>query len=486
MRKSLTMLALLATAGCNFAPAYKQPVMPVSAQFVDGTPQPSPDNRLATDLGWRDFFGDERLRALIEAALTNNRDLAQSLARVAQARAQFRVADAARLPQVDLNGQYSRSRQPIGSLPIPGGGGGGTGPSAIELENWSADVGVSSFELDLWGRVRNLSAQARAQYLASVQGVRAFRLSLISQVAATYYQILSGEERIAYAERSLAARERGLVVAKKRLDAGITSTIDYDQTALLVTQARSDLAALRLKVGQDRNLLEVLVGGPIDTALPPGRPLESSGQFARIDAGLPSDLLRSRPDVLEAEFNLRTANANIGAARAAFFPTISLTGMFGFISPSLGDLFKSGNKTWSYAGNATLPLFDGGKRQAELKLSRAQADELAAKYQSVVQTAFREVADALVARRRYVEQVDALKDAVTAQERLALTARRRYDQGLSIYLEVLDAERGLFDAQQQLTDLKSTSLQNDVSLYVALGGGTKERFDDPAKPDTTP
>lgn len=486
MRKPLLLAAPLALAACNFAPQYKPPVAPVSASFTDGTPAASPDNRLATDLGWRDFFGDARLQALIARALANNRDLAQSLARVAQARAQYRIQDTQRLPALDASLDYQKSRQPLGALPLPSGIGGGGGPSAIELENWTASVSVSSFELDLWGRVRNLSNEARAQYLGSVQGARAYRISLIAQVAAAYYDILSGEERIALAERTLTGRAEGVRIARKRLDAGVTSTIDYDQTELLATQARAELATLKLSTEQARNLLEVLVGGPSADALPPGRPLTDSGQFTRIDAGLPSALLLDRPDILEAEYKLRAANADIGAARAAFFPQISLTGMFGFINSALGGLFDSGNRTWQYVGTATLPIFDWGRRKAQLKLSHAQADELVAAYQGAVQKGFQEVADALVARRQYVEQITAVSDTVAAQQRLAITARRRYDQGLSIYLQVLDAERSLFDAQQQLIDLRSTALQNDVTLYVALGGGLRERHDDPPAPEDRP
>ncbi len=479
MHKSLTAFGgLLCLAGCNFAPAWRQPVAPISGTYPDVPKAPTSDFRLATDLGWRDYFGDDRLKTLIAGALSNNRDLAQSLARVAQARAQFRIQDSQRLPALDANTGYTKSRQPLNSTGFDELGGGAALPSALIIENYSANVAVSSFEIDLWGRVKNLSDQARAQYLASVQGARAFRLSLISQVAAAYYSIRSGEERIALAQGTLKGRLEGERIARKRLNAGVTSTVDYDQTVLLVTQARADLAELERTTAQSRNLLTVLVGGPVVEALPKGRPLADTGQFERLDAGLPSSLLANRPDILQAEYGLRAANANIGAARAAFFPNISLTGQFGYIASALGDLFKGNTTSWSYGGNAVLPIFDWGRRKAALRLSKAQADELVAAYQLSIQTGFREVADALVARRRYVEQIAALTDTVATQQRLARTARRRYDQGLSIYLEVLDAERNLFAAQQQLIDLRSVALQNNVSLYVALGGGMRERWND--------
>lgn len=487
MHKSLYVLAgcTAMLAGCNFAPPYRQPVAPVSANYVDGAPvagqtSRGTESRLATELGWRDYFGDERLKALIAAALTNNRDLAQSLARVAQARAQYRIQDSQRLPTLDANAGYTKTRQPLGAT-----GFGDIGdvqlPEAFIIENYTANVAVSSFELDLWGRVRNLSDQARNQYLASVEGARAFRLSLISQVAAAYYSIRSGEERISLAQDTLKGRLEGERIARRRLDAGVTSTVDYDQTVLLVTQARSDLADLQRVTDQSRNLLTVLVGGPIAGTLPAARPLADTGQFDAIDAGLPSALLANRPDILQAEYGLLAANANIGAARAAFFPNISLTGQFGYVATALGDLFQSNTRAWSYGGAAALPIFDWGRRKAQLRLSRAQADELTAAYQLAIQTGFREVADALVARRRYAEQIVALHDTVATQQRLARTARRRYDQGLSIYLEVLDAERNLFAAQQQLIDFRSVALQNGVSLYVALGGGARERWDEPVQ-----
>lgn len=464
----LTAATLL--AGCNFAPKFEQPASPITNAFPYTT-APASTQHFAGDLGWREYFADERLKALISAALANNRDLAQSMARIAQARAQFGIEDSQRLPQLDLGGSYTRTKQPLSALAA----GSTTGASgSIIYASETANLSISNFELDLWGRVKNLSDQAKAQYLGTVQGARAFRLSLISQVTAAYYQQRSGEERMALANDALAGRLEGQRIALQRLDAGVTSTVDYNQAVLLTTQAKAELADLHRTTEQAENLLTVLVGGPLKEVLPPARPLNDSTLLSNIEPGLPSDVLTNRPDVLEAEFNLRAANANIGAARAAFFPSISLTGQYGFAAPALGDLFKGGAQTWSYGGNIDLPIFDWGRRKAQLQLSRAQADELTSAYQSTVQVAFREVADALSARRRYGEQLSALTETVHAQQQLAYTASRRYEQGLSIYLEVLDAERSLFSAQQQLIDLRSVALQNNVSLYVALGGGLRE------------
>lgn len=484
MRKILLTLAATSTlAGCNFAPQYRQPVAPVSTSFPDA--QAAPGSRLAADIGWREFFGDQRLQTYVDAALTNNRDLAQAVARIDQARAQYRIQDAQRLPQLGLQGSGTRTRTPLNALGFGDALGGGTGdgetpvetssPSSITFNQYNLGVAVTSFELDFWGRVRNLSDAARARYLSTVEAERAFRLSLVSQVAATYLTIRAGEERIALAERTVTTRREGLRIAKLRFDRGVTSSVDYNQSELLVTQAEAELAELRRTTGQAQNLLTVLVGGPIDPAtLPAPRSINDAGQFAAIDPGLPSALIANRPDVLGAEYNLRAANADIGAARAAFFPNISLTGNYGWASSDLGDLFKSGFQSWSFGGALNLPIFDWGARKAQLNLTRAQADELVAAYQRTVQEAFREVADALVARRHFAEQIAAQERTVAAQRSLARTAQLRYGNGISIYLEVLDAERNLFAAEQQLLALRSAQLQNGVSLYVALGGGLRE------------
>jgi multidrug efflux system outer membrane protein len=481
MRKLVTALAATTMlAGCNFAPQYRQPVTPVSQTFPEAVAA-APGSRLATELGWREFFGDARLETYIAAALANNRDLAQSVARIAQARAQYRITDAQRLPELGLQSRATRTRTPLNSLGFGDALGGGTGdgeqtagPDAIEITQLNVGVAVTSFEIDFWGRVRNLSDAARARYLATVEAERAFRLSLVSQVAATYLTIRAGEERIALAERTLQGRREGLRIARLRMERGVTSTVDFDQSAVLVTQAETELAELQRTTGQAENLLTVLIGGPLNGPLPEARPLSQSAQFNAIDPGLPSALLVNRPDILGAELQLRAANADIGAARAAFFPNISLTGNYGFASPDLGDLFRGGAQAWSFGGALNLPIFDWGRREANLQLSRAQADELVASYQRTVQEAFREVADALVARRRYAEQITAQTRAVEAQRRLARTAQLRYQNGISIYLEVLDAERNLFAAEQQLIALRSAELQNGVSLYVALGGGIRE------------
>lgn len=474
MHKSLLALAIATTlTACNLAPTYTRPVAPIAQTYANSLVLAGSESS-AERPGWQDFFADLRLRALIATALERNRDLAQSMARIDQARAQYRVQASERLPAVGVSGNASKSRQNASAL-----GGGGAAPGGtpatggIEIEQYSASAGITSFELDLWGRVRNLSEAERLSYLASVEGARAFQLSLISQVAAAYYDILAGEEGIALADKALQGRREGVEIAQVRLDAGLTSTVDYDQAVLLETQAETELATLRRTTEQTRNLLQVLVGGPIDeAALPPPAPLQPVTQLRAIQADLPSSLLVNRPDVLQAELTLQAANANIGAARAAFFPSISLTGQYGYASNELDGLFNNANRSWSYGGVVDLPIFDWGRRKAQLQLSHAQADELVAAYQRAVQQAFQEVADALAARRYLGEQIIAQRRAVTTQRQLADTARLRYENGVSAYLEVLDAERGAFTAEQQLVQLVSSELQNTVTLYAALGGGS--------------
>ncbi|MCD0504489.1 efflux transporter outer membrane subunit [Bordetella petrii] len=451
-------------AACNLAPPHRAPDVDIPEQFADPDPVV---HVYAQDISWQQFFGDEQLKRLIALGLERNRDLAAAMARIEQARAFYRIEQANRLPRVDAGAGASRTQAPLSSVD----------PAfadvrrTIIFDQYNAQAMVSSFELDLWGRVRNLSEAAKYQYLATVQGKQAFRLSLIANIAATYYAARAGEEGIALAESTLATRSYALQVARDRLDAGVTSSVDYEQAAILLTQAQTQRAELQRTTAEHWNRLRVLVGGSLDEAPPRPNPIEHMGQFTALSAGLPSSLLVLRPDVRQAEDRLRAANANIGAARAAFFPRIALTGTFGYASTELNDLFSSHSEVWSFGGVLGLPIFDWGQRRAGVDLALAQRDELAATYQRTVQTAFSEVATALERRKRYTDQLQALETAVQAQRRLAETAELRYLNGISIYLEVVDARRNLFNAEQQMLLLRAAQLQNGVSLYVALGGG---------------
>lgn len=466
MAKSIAITAMLLLAGCSMQPAYERPALPTASAYPADIQAST--GRAAADIGWREFFTDARLQALISTALENNRDLRTAVARIEEARAQYRIQRADQIPSVEAAGSATRSRTPIGaSGAVPGVETGG----AITGNRFSVTAQIPAFELDFWGRVRSLTEAARASYLSTVAAQRAFRISLIGDVAVAYLVERELGERIELAQRTVQARQESLEIAKLRLEAGVTSALDFRQTETLLTQAQTELAALQRQQAQNRNALEVLVGGPLPASLPAPLPLEQQGLGSRIAPGLPSDLLTNRPDIIAAEEQLRAANANIGAARAAFFPRISLTGALGFASSELDNLVGDDGLTWSFGPSLSLPIFNAGRNRANLDLAEARRDIAVASYERTVQTAFREVADALAGRRWLAEQLAAQERALAAQRDRAELARLRYRNGVASYLEVLDAERELFAAEQQLVQTRREQLANVVSLYVSLGGG---------------
>jgi len=465
MRKIVVLLAATALAGCvNLAPTHTQPALPTDAHYPAGFENDVTLGQRATDVAWHDFFADPQLEVLIARAVERNRDLAIAVARIEEARGQYRIQDADRLPTVGASAEAVRSRGP--SL---------TGAGTDTSNRYSVGVGVTSFELDFWGRVKNLSEAARRQYFATQQAERAFRLTLVRDVASTYFASRGAEEQIILAEATVTSRREGLRIAKLRLDAGVTSALDYRQSETLLTQAETQLASLKLAKAQADNFLAVLVGGPVPADLPAPLPLVAQSMPPALTAGLPSDLLVARPDIVGAEEQLRAARANVGAARAAFFPSISLTGNLGFASGSLDGLFGSNGLTWSFGPTISLPIFDFGRNKGNLTVAEARENIAVATYEKTVQTAFREVADALAGRRYLAEQVEAQERGTLAQRRIADLARKRYREGVSTYLEVLDAERNLFASEQALIELRRAQVDNLVTLYVALGGGLVER-----------
>lgn len=466
----ISVLAMAAAlSGCvNMAPDHVRPE-PATAPAFDASLRPD-GSAVASQLSYRDWFADPRLEALIAAALQNNRDLLAATARIEQARAQYRIQDSRRLPTVVADGSGVRTRQPVSSVDADGQ----PITDSVTSNRFQVGVGVTGFELDFWGRVANLSEAARAQYLATIWAQRAFYLSLVADVATTYFEILETEQQIRLAEATAESRQEGLRIARLRLDAGVTSALPFRQAETLLTQAEQQLSAERLALAQLNNQLAVLVGGQIPDALPLGLTLGTQIDDRRLQAGLPSELLLVRPDILQAEEQLRAARANIGAARAAFFPSISLTGSGGIASSSLDGLFDNDGFTWSFGPSISLPIFDWGAREADLDLARALEVEQVAIYDRTVQGAFREVADALAGRRYLDEQVATLERGVEAQERIARIAQLRYREGVADYLEVLDAERNLFSARQQLLATRRAALQNRATLFVALGGGFED------------
>lgn len=468
MRKSFLVMASLTLAGCNFAPKHVTPALSTPTEFP---PEVSPQGSVAAaDIAWKDFFLDERLRELIAQTLENNRDLRIAVARIEEARGLYRIQRAEQLPQLGGSAGVSRSR--IGTNSFGTGGVPVTGGSGITATNYDIGVAVTSFELDFWGRVRNLSDAARSQYLATVAGERAFRIALIRDLATAYITSRSLAEQAEQADRAVEARERGLRLAKLRLDAGVTSALDYRQAEALLTQAQTEVASLRNQRAKQRNIVRLLVGSPIDEeALAPARRLGDQGIIRDIDAGLPSALLVNRPDIIQAEESLRAARANVGAARAAFFPSISLTGTAGFASTSLDGLFTDEGLNWSFGPSISIPLFDWGSRKGNLTVAKARETIEVATYERTVQIAFREISDALADRKFLAEQIIAQQRAVDAQLALTRLARLRYENGVAQFLEVLDAERNLFSAQQTLIQLRGAQLGSLVTLYAALGGG---------------
>lgn len=472
----LLMTALL--AGCQLAPPHERPPSPSAAQYPADY-QPMDGEVLASEIAWRDFLEDPRLELYIETALQRNRDLQIAVARIEEARGQFGVQGADRYPTLAATADASRGRFPTGSAGQAGrGSAGGVSPGAAGgssgqiTEQFSVGLGISAFELDFWGRVRNLTEAARAQYLSTVEAQRAFRLSLIADVATTYLAVRGAEARIELAEATLQSRRDGLRIARVRFEAGITSALDLNQAQALLTQAKTELASLHLIRAEQVNYLIQLIGGELQGPLPTPLPLTEQIDPVRLDAGLPSELLLVRPDILGAELELRAARANIGVARAAFFPQISLTGSFGYISNELNNLVSRDNRTWSIGPSITLPLFDFGRNRGNLTVAEARENVAVAQYESAIETAFREVADALAGRRYLAEQVAAQEENVDTLRRIADLARERYAEGVVNYLQVLDAERNLFDAEQAFIEVKRAQIQNLVSLYIALGGGT--------------
>lgn len=463
-RHGLCAIALL-LAGCNLAPTYERPAPGIDERYpaTPMTPATAPAaGTNATHLSWPEFFVDPVLRGYVASALEYNRDLGAATARIAQAQAQFRIQRSQQFPGVDATASGQRLRAPVSAA---------EGAARVTVDSYAVQVGIPAFELDFWGRVANLSESARRQYLAAVEARQAFRLSLIANVASVYYAIRASEEGIVLAERSLRSRLDTLELAQLRMEAGLTSSIDYNQAYALVTQAQTQLAQLHRNREQALHLLQVLVGVSLPDPLPPGMRVEEASQWQPLAPGLPSELLANRPDIRLAEERLRAANANIGAARALYLPTIALTGAGGYASNELSGLVSDPNRVWSFGVAALLPIFDWGRRGAQVRLSQASRDELALQYQSTVRNAFREVADGLSAAQRNREQILAQERTVQVQLELADTAQARYDVGLTPYLEVLDAQRNLFTAEQGLLQLRAAALQDYVNLYTALGGG---------------
>lgn len=471
-RKLLLGISLLLLGACQLAPEHQRPALPTDPQYPDAL-EPDQGPLSATEITWPVYFRDPRLRMLLGTALEHNRDMRVAVLRIEEARGQFRIRESERYPTLGLDARAVRSRGLTGGgsadatgAPATGGFAGGS-----VSEYYTLEVGVSSFELDFWGRVRNLAEAARAQFLATIEAQRAFRLSLIGDVAATYLALIEAEQRIDLAESTVQSRRKELDISRVRLNAGITSALEYNQAQALLAQAETRLSELRLVRARQENYLVLLTGAKPGNSLPQPLSLQDQIPEQALTAGLPSALLHSRPDIMAAEERLRAARANIGVARAAFFPRISLTGSAGYASAELDGLISGDNEVWSIGPGISLPIFDFGGRRANLTVAQARENIAVAEYERTVQSAFREVADALAGRRYLAEQLARQQGNVRTLRNIAELARDRYDEGVVNFLQVLDAERRLFEAEQALLQIQRAEVENLVALYIALGGG---------------
>ncbi len=450
-------LILFTLGGCSFAPKHVRPAAPVPPRF----PGTNPGGATIAAIGWQAFFRDPELQRLIALALANNRDIRVAAARVLEARGAWRIQGAALYPQIDGAVAATRGRT-LYNLP-------GSAATPVDVRSIGVQANAA-WEIDFWGRLRNLRDAARWQYLATEEARRGVATQLIAQVANGYLLEREYQERADLARRTISTREESLRIVRRRYEVGSGSKLDMTQAQALLGQARAALQALEQDQEVNRNALALLVGQPV-TLTASDRRFAQITTYLQLPPGLPSDLLTNRPDIVAAERQLLAANANIGAARAAFFPNITLTAGGGIASTSLGDLFSSPTGVWSFAPSLTLPIFNAGRLRANLDVAEAREVLAVAEYERAIQIAFRDVADALARRRQLSLQIETTRGVLDALTERARLANLRFDNGRSAYLEVLDAQRDLFDTQQLLVQLRRAEVASGVALYAALGGG---------------
>lgn len=460
MPKNFSLIALAAAAnlsGCSFIPSYERPAAPVPTAYTHSAIEGQ-----SAIIAWRDYFTDSRLQQLIDLALANNRDLRIAALNLEQARAQFQVQRSALLP--NLGGVASINR---GNSQVNG-----------ELSStYTVGLAMSAWEIDFFGRIQSLKEAALAQYLATDEGRKAYELTLVSSVAQGWLALIADEELLDISRRTLLTREESIKLAKLRFDAGFSSELDYRQAESLTEAARATLAQQQRQRALDENGLALLLGEQIPAemlASIQGSKLANTAPMPDIPAGMPSDLLNRRPDIRAAEQQLIAANANIGAARAAFFPSISLTAQYGSVSNDLSNLFKSGTWGFNIGPSLNLPIFTGGRLTANLESARAQREIAVAQYEKAIQTSFKEVSDALASRTTLAEQARAQAAQAEAERKRFYLSDLRYRNGVASYLDLLDAQRSLFALEQADVQVRLSQLMNQINLYKALGGGWSE------------
>jgi outer membrane protein, multidrug efflux system len=464
IRKLFLFLALTAflLTGCTMIPKYTRPAAPIPPDWPSGpayketpAPQSSP---VAADLQWRQFFADARLQAVIATALNNNRDLRVAALKVERARALYRVQRAELLPTVETSITASKQRVKIS---------GSTG--LVTLEEYGVNLGISSWEIDFFGRIRSLNKRALEEYFATEQARRSAQILLVSEVANAYLTLAADRENLQLAQSTLETQQASYKLIRRRFEVGLAPELDLRQAQTRVEAARVDVARYTEQIAQDENALNLLAGTPVPAQLLPEL-LSVVKPLPEVAPGTSSGVLLRRPDIVQAEHLLKAANANIGAARAAFFPRIALTTAIGSASGELSGLFKSGSFVWSYAPQIVLPIFDA-RIWSGLAASKVERKIAVAQYEKAIQAAFKEVADALARRGTVGDQMQAQQSLVEATAKTYRLSTARYEKGIDIYLNVLDAQRSLYAAQQQLIAIRLTKLANQVRLYAVLGGG---------------
>jgi multidrug efflux system outer membrane protein len=469
--RSIVGAAALAGCGCTMIPSYHRPPAPIATAYPDScssTPPATASGMKTAEVPWRDFIREEQLARLIELALVNNRDLRVAMLNVQKSRAEYRITRSSSFPTLAANGTLTREHL-TGSAVTPGA------PASISFtgNEFSANVGVSAYEVDLFGRVRSLNRQALEEYFAGTEAQRSAQIALISELATQYFALREAQEQLQLAVETLRAVRESYDLNRASFEAGQSGELDLRTAEGQVQTAQTNVATYERQTAQARNALVLLIGQQLPDSLAAARPFPDHDLLAAIPAGLPADLVERRPDILQAEHVLKAANANIGAARAAFFPTITLTGSIGTASTELAKLFGSGTGQWSFTPQLSVPIFAGGKNLANLDAAKVNTRIELANYEKAIQTAFREVSDALVAHSTYTREAKVDAEAVNTQRRRLDIASARYRQGEDSYLNVLLAQQDLYSVQQARLNAELNTLSSQIALYRALGGGWK-------------
>jgi multidrug efflux system outer membrane protein len=458
VKRSVAIVAILATGCTTMEPKYVRPDASIPASWPVGDPYLVASEAGLPALTYRQVFTDPRLQTLIAEAIANNRNLRTAAANIAAAREQYRIQRANQVPLVNASGGAT----------VSGDRGGGSGVSA----SYSAGVSAPSFEIDLFGRLRSLTDVQLNRYFATEAGARATRLTLVANVANSWLDYAADSSLLRISIETAASAQKSVQLTRIRLEGGIAPRTDLDQAEQILSAAQADLARERTAVAQDVNALQLLVGAPVEPALLAGSIDDAFGKIAPVAPGLDSYVLLRRPDVVQAEYDLRAANADIGAARAALFPRITLTGLLGFASSALLKLFTGGAFGWSAGANADYTIFQAGAGRANVRLTEAQRRAAVSTYQGTIQTAFRDVADALARRGTINDEIAARQRQQASTADTYLLTEARYRAGIDPFLNVLDAQRSYYSAQQTLVNIKLTAAQNIVATYQAVGGDT--------------